>query len=382
MLDACGVPVQSVQRAHRRLEIDKKLAWRLAKVLQGDDPYAAVRHVPGTAAMRRLFKRAEARHVSPAVLERARSAIDGFEAFSDTHAPSRRTLEHMLSAYTMADVEEADVGHRREAAISLGYLWGVLAAAQMRTYIVQRSNERGLLDVASIGGFVGLQWIRPNVGWVVHRTKCQDDDGQAWQCPPGEALDPGVNPGSAPILRDYCSTPLPPMRRVAIESGFVIDELIQSDVGRSTATTCLTGEIYRGLAPGQQDERNRQGNLVVSARTPCEHFLLDVLMHEDVARDQNPELLVYGDFELGSDSVPIAKRQRNRIMPWKRLEHLGRGIRGAYTPCFKRYIEMLDECLERLGWTPSEFRLLRASIPYPVNPSTVAVQCVLPERAP
>lgn len=379
MVEAFGVPVQSVQRSYKRLGIDQKLAWRLAKALQSEDPFAAARHVPGRAAMRGLFKRAEQEEVAKAVIERARLAVDGFDRLADAHAPSRRAFDLMLSAHAGPAIEEVDVVHRKEATAALSYTWGVVARAQLRA-IVLRPGEAGLLDIASIGGFVDLQWVRPNVGWVINRKTFIDDKGRHFAPHATRPIDSRVEEGGVPLLRDYCSPSVPPTRRVQLEHGAAADELVQSDVGTSSLITCMTGELNLACSGRYRDEDNWQASAFVAARTPTEVLLVDVLLHKDVETAGGPRLLIHGDFEPGSETVPAGLRTRHRLMPWKDLEFLGAGLGSAYTPCFARYAEMLGDCLQRLGWEASEFELYRAQIEHPVIPSSVVVQYELPER--
>src|SRR5690606_27310219 len=97
---------------------------------------------------------------------------------------------------------------------------------------------------------------------------------------------------------------------------------VQANVGTSSATTCLVGELQRGWVPAYRDEHNRSGSLVASARTPCHILLFDALLHRDALVDADPRLLVFGDLEFQSETTPIERRSRNRLMPWKTLENL------------------------------------------------------------
>lgn len=379
MLAACGVSPQAVQRAYGQLHIDKKLAWRLGKVLQSDDPYVAARHIPGAAGMRALFDHARAEGIPAPVLERAREAIDRFDDFADAHARSRRAFDLMLSAHAASNLEEIDVIHRKEATIPQSYIWGVFAEAQLNTCIA-RVDESGLIDAVSISGYINLQWVRPNVGWVVKRGACCDDDGKPRSCPLPEPLDPTTRPGEVPLLKKYCSPVLPPMRRVRTSAGFMIDELVQDNVGTSSAATCVIAEIQRGWIPAFRDAHNRSGAYIAKSRTPCHMFLYDVLFHPDTLADVDPELLVFGDLEFGYEAAGVEHRSRHRLMPWKTLEDLGCGITRAYTSHFPPYVDMLADCFKHLGWDPAEFRLFRAAIEYPIIPSSVAIRYDLPER--
>jgi len=380
LLDACAVPPQTVQRSHKRLQIDKNLAWRLAKVLQEEDLHAAARHMPGLNAMRALFAFAEGQQVPPQLISEVRDSLEAFGRLVEDRAGNRKTFELMLSAQSSSPEEDTDAVYRKEATIAQSYLWGVIAQAQIRANIVRPSAKPGFLDVAAIGGFVGLRWIRPGTGWVVSRTRCMSDDGAALRQPVGEPIDPAISPGAVPLLREYCSPNLPRLRRSEVEHGFVTDELVTDEVGVASSATVMTGELYRALVRSTRDEHNRTGSYVQRARTPCEALLFDVLLHKDLLRRDPPTLSVFGDMEYGSEMAPTAARQRNRIMQWQKLASLGKGVAAAYTPHFARYTQMLASTMARLGWNPEEFSVFRVEIPYPILPSSVAVQCELPDQ--
>lgn len=426
VIESCGVAAHGVQRAHRRLGIDKKLAWRLAKVLQSEDPYAAARHMPGMIAMRTLFQHAE-RHGTPEQLIRdCRAAMGAFDRLVGEHAGSRKAFELMLAAHATSGVEETDVIHRREATVALSYTCGVIARAQVRTHLVRPSRDTpGTLDIGVIAGFAGLQWVRPNVAWPIHHRPGRAHPGpyrapSIWfetddrPRPPnpdgapvpvdgagpvrGEPLDPSVESGDVPLLARFCSD-LPSMRRVAIEQGVVVDELVQQNVGTSSAVTCLTGELFRDVAPegepapdpartpgpakapgpaGSQAPTHRAVH-VARARTPCELLLFDLLLHRDLLTDTPPELHIFADLELGSDALPVHQRTRHRMMAWHDVEHVAhehvaQGVKGAYTPYLPQYVDVLGWCLQRLAWVPSQFELFRTVVPHPVVPSTVGVR--------
>src|SRR5690606_9689607 len=121
-----------------------------------------------------------------------------------------------------------------------------------------RPNGRGAIDVATVGGFVDMQWIRPKVGWTISWRGRHDHRGSEWPVGEHRPLDPDLGPDDVPLLKKYCSSPLPPMRRFVGLRGAVIDEIVQSNVGRTSSTTCMVGEVNPGWMPqyteGEIDE--------------------------------------------------------------------------------------------------------------------------------
>src|SRR5690606_19789556 len=132
------------------------------------------------------------------------------------------------------------------------------------------------------------------------------------------------------LLSKYCSPARPTIRRATNSAGMIIDELIHDNVGTSSATTCLVGELRRGWYSAYPERGNHDLAYLTHARTPCEVLLFDVFFHRDMIADTNPKLAIFGDLEFESEPNDTKHRTRHRLMPWKKLETLGWGITGAY----------------------------------------------------
>jgi hypothetical protein len=375
-----GLP-GSVRRPHelqKALGIDKNLAWRIVRVVEAKDAFELGRHIPGRSAMR-SFLNAAADCVDETLIEAAQKADEGFERLIELHAGDRASMLMMMAGCARRGREQVDVAHRKAAFQGMSYIWGVQASAQLKTDIVHPSAEhRGFLDIASLRGFIGLRRMRPNVPWVIARGRSSDDDGVVRSPMVREPIDTCSGSDQVPLLRRFCSQPLPQFRRIVCEHGFVDDELVEGPIGNMGAVTCVTGEVVRNLGSYYRDEHNRWGTVNARLHTPCEVLVFDQFVHEDMFGRIQPKVGLHSDLS-GRMWIPVVARERDRLAVQVTAEYLGKGPSVAYTPHVPRYSEMLRYVFGKLGWDGERCDVYRVVMKYPVVPSTIAMTHELPE---
>ncbi len=383
ILEALPGHITRPHQLEKALKIDKQLSWRILKATRESDPFAAARHLPGPSGVRIFMEAAARSNVPSALTERASRALAEFDELVDVHAGDRLSLEMMMSAHAQRGREQADLAHRKLAFRGNSYLWGVQAKAQLKTDIAAPAQEKGLLDICSLQGFIGLRRLRANVPWVVSRARCVDNDGEARRTFAREPLDPGDQEGgdacAVPLLRAFCSKPLPEFRRVGGRHGFVEDALVEGPVGDTAAVTCITGEVGRAAASYYRDEHNRFGDFIARARTPCEALIFDQIVHEDVFGRLRPELAVYSEL-AESAPFPASGCHRNLLPVTETVEYLGRGTSVLHTPHVPQYAQMARYAFERLGWDAERFKVYRLRMQYPIIPTSVVLRYELPDR--
>jgi hypothetical protein len=374
--------VPRAQEVSEALAIPRKLGWQITRVVCETDPLLVGRYLPARGGMNTFLNGARRRNVPAPLIESAAAAVKEYERLIDTHADDRASLEMMLSACASRADEQTNDAWRKAAFMGNSYIWGVRAKAQLKTHFLFPGAERGRMDIASLRGFVGLRRMRPNVPWVVARARCTDDDGEVRRPFASEPLDKpqaGKDAGDAvPLLREFCSRPLPRFRRTIRQYGFVEDELVEGPVGNTAAITCITGEVSRAVASYYRSEHNRCGAVVARMRTPCEVLVFDQLVHEDLFGRISPELIVYSQLS-GGPSIPFAEMERDRLPMCAPVEYLGKGPLVAYTPHVPRYTEMVQYVFDRLELNGERFEVYRVVLPYPPIPTSVVMSHELPE---
>lgn len=366
------------QELARALGIDKTLSWRIANLVRVADPFEAAQHVPGTAGMRIFLRAAKKRDVPSELIDAARLAVREFDQLVEIHATDRTSLEMMLSSRARKGRERVDLEHRRAAFRANSYLWGIQARAQLKAHILHPSaTDDALFDVVSVLGFVGLRRIRADVPWVVYRAKIADDDGVQRRVAAREPIDAGSDRAAdsvgAPLLRDFCTHPLPQLSRLVSPAGTVEFEIAGGEVGNTGAITCMLGEIARNAGPCFREEHNQFVELVASVMTPCESLVFDQLVHRDLVDMGNAELAIYG--ALGGSTPPMTMDcHRFRLPVFEEVEPLGRGLNVLHTADVPRYVDLIRHVLQRVGWREEDFTAYRAKLAFPPLSTSVVVR--------
>jgi len=383
IMEALPGPITRPHQLQKALGIDKQLSWRILKATCESDPFAAAHHLPGPNGVKIFLDAAARNGVSSALMKRASRALAEFDELVDIHAGDRASIDMMMSAHAQRGREPADLAHRKLAFRGNSYLWGVQAKVQLRTDIAAPAREKGLLDICSLQGFIGLRRLRPDVPWVVSRGRCVDNDGQARRTFLREPLDArdreGGTVSAVPLLRAFCSKPIPEFRRIA-RHGFVEAELIEGPVGDTGAVTCITGEVGRAAASYFRDEHNRFGNFIASAWTPCETLIFDQIAHENIFGDLYPTLAVYSELGQLAPFLSSPESHRDLLPVTETVEYLGTGVFSLHTPHVPHYAQMARFAFERLGWDAERFKVYRLRMKFPIIPTSVVIRYDLPER--
>ncbi len=375
---------QRPQDLTRALGIDKKLGWKIGSLVQASDVFEAARHIPGKAGLRKFLDAARGVDVPYALIEDVIRAEQEYERLVSVHAGDRASLEMMLSGVSAQGRERLDLDYRRLAFRANSYIWGIQASTQFRAYFLHASaDDSDTIDVASVRGFVGLRRIRREVRWAIHQARIVDDDGVQRRSVLAEPLEPGdqdVGDGlDVPLMRSFCTTPLPQTRRVQARRGYVHHELVEGQVGNTARATCVLGDVVRGSAPRYREEHNECVELVMRANTPCETLVFDQLVHEGLFGGFRPQLAVYG--ELGGETPPrFAAEGRVTLPVVERVVYLGRGPGALHVPEIPRYSELVQRVFERTGWDGSAFEAYRVKMVFPPIPAAVVVSTDLGDR--
>src|SRR5688572_24493512 len=374
----------SIERAadlQRALDLRSTLAWQVYRLAYAAGPLAEASAIPGTTAMTRFFEAAAARGAPAPILSRARKALAEFKAVVHAHAGDRSAFDSMLSGIHGTGAPQIDLAHKRAAFKANSHIWGVRAKAQLACFVFQPSRDApDRLDLLGIRGLIGLRRLRRDASWVIARVRLFDADVQKPQrLDPGSAIDPvDDDSGGVPLLRRFCSQPLPKFKRVPAGNDFVNVELDANGIGNQSAITGLIGDVYHGLYQRYRDAIRSIHYMRSQVRTPVEVLVHDVLIYDGLFGGRPPELRVYGDHRGVDPAAP--DREIDALRLSESVAHLGRGADVLATPDVPRYAEMVRYALGRAGWDPERFDVYRCRVEYPVMPSTVSLEWELPEQ--
>lgn len=362
-----------------RFGIDKKLAWKIGRIVRAEDPFEAAKNLPGRAGMEKYLAAAHSRGVPVVCIDRVRAAFSEYQNLVRTHAPDRASFETMVSGARDGAPDRTELEQRKAAFRANSYLFGVHAKLQLRADFIHRSATPGRMDMVSVRGFIDLVRTRVDVSWPLGRLYYMDDKAEIHSPLQREPIDPPV-PGAAsrdgrgtvPLLRSFCSQPLPEIYEAVSPQGAPEAMLEGGTVGRTGAVTCLTGEMSRAHAPIYRDDQNRFAGLAVRCFTPCEALLCDHFVHRDLFGRMEYKTLRVSEMYRHATGVETIDRMR-LPMP-ERVVFLGTGLDVVGTPVYTRHRELAAHVFERTGWNPDEFYVYRLTVEHPVTPACIFMQ--------
>lgn len=363
----------------RDLGVDKTLAWKLSRIVTDPNLLAAIALVPGRSAQRILLDSFERVGAGEQLVEQARVALDTFEQMVKTHADDRETFEMMLSSVTDAGQAERDEAQRRLAFQGNSASWGVQARVRFCTYIACPSSDPDFGTTAVVGGLMDFRRLRRKIPWTLAATLWVDDDGRPMAEQPIVPLDPDVSGfDMIPLLRQYSSPGLPPIRRTRRADGVAQYQIVDGEVGNTGAFTCVTGWKYQRV-PKWRSAHDLTSEYSIGVSTPAELLQLDLLVHRESSPPFTPELHVYSLLP-GESPNPVGNRPRPEVQVCETVVPLAADLLDLDVFDIPNYGSMVDSVLAGMGHNRSEFVGYRVRMKYPLLSTNVAIRFPMPEK--
>jgi hypothetical protein len=371
------------QEISRQLGLNKNLAWKISKIVQAEDPVVALRQMPGEAGISIFLRAVEQAGANPALLTTAREAVKQYEQLIRVHSGDRATLEMLGSTLSPARQQSNDEQHRKLLFQGASFVWGAQARVILKIGLVGPSGSEssapghrpGELDFASLNCLIDFRRLRPDVTWIMASRNSNNDDGSDMRTSRLEAIDERYSDAEhAPLMADFCSQPLPTLRRF-VDGALFRYELVEGPVGNTGALTCAVGAIQRRI-PYYRTPTNEWGVHLASCDIPAELLILDLFLHRDFTFAIPPEPILYSH---QCHVAPEPQRDRYRLPLNEPLQDLGTGLLAPATPEVPHYDRMLKAMFDRMAWSPDEFHGFRMNIAYPAYPTAVALRYPLPD---
>lgn len=384
LIEATPGPTERPAALAQTLGIHAKLAWQAHRLAFAADPLAESGSMLGPVAMGRLLGAAARRGVPAERIKAVRGAQRDLERLIKRHAGSRAEFGTMLSALAEGGADQVDQAQKRAAFRAYSHILGVQAKMHLSCQAIQPSATRpDCGDCLAIRGLIGLRRFRHNAAWIISQTRYTRIEGGQRRTVASVPLDPRADAArGVSLLTDFCSRPLPEIRRVPMGVDNMDSiEIVGSGVGNASEVTCLVGDLYRDVAVRYRDEHNRYYINNLRVRMPCEALVFDVLVHESLVGFDQPGLSVFTDHR-GVDVIlerDLHARECDRLALRESLIYLGKGPRVMDAPGAPQYPKLIRYAFRQAGWNPDKFRVYRVRVDYPVVPTSVVVHFTLPE---
>jgi len=374
-----GADSNSPQNVARDFGLNKNLTWKISKIINSEDLIEAAPHVPGSSGVQILLKGFTKAGVEGPPINRVRAAAESFEKMVEVQVGDRATLELVLDGMAGADHDRLEMSRRLSFRGNSG-IWGVQAKTRLTSnFIIPNADDPAKLDIATIRGYVGFRRLRPSVRWPLFRIREWGDSSEPMlNAPRWNGIDP-ANANGANLMTSFNTGRLPDIEPVVTEAGMDY-VLMPGPVGNFGAVNCFQGEYMRQAVSGFAEDNDPVGEFGVAASVPCEHLVMDLIVHESLEYAFDPQVLVFGrEFSQGQRT---GDEDHEALLPIRdKVNRLSGKPPVVTTPLVPQYSGMFALACEQLGVNPRELRGYRLLMKYPPMGATVVQRFDLPERA-
>ncbi len=376
VLAAIGADPGRPFRMAGALGLNKNLAWKVARIVNAPSGYEAVQHVPGPGGIKILLAALAKHGAGERELDELRGALDAFDRMVRVHSGDRATLELMLGSIAPDRVDPQRLESNRKLSFQgNSATWGVQARVRVGVQLIAPSADNPEeVDVGTVAGFLDFRRLRPTA-WplLMNIGYSEDDRGEPAHRPlAGDPNDP-------PLLRDFCTSPLPEIRTVPRPDGKTY-ELCEGPVGHTAASNCIFGWLARNVGSAYREgDEYEVAELMVQLNTPVEILVHDFLVHRELPFRGAPELHLYSLMH-GPVPFPLWKQEHHRIPCAETLEELGEGPPLMPTPHVPRHRELVQTACAGAGWDLADFRGYRLVMRYPPIPTMPVLSYPLAKR--
>ncbi|MBN1514187.1 MAG: hypothetical protein JXB13_19380 [Phycisphaerae bacterium] len=311
-----------------------------------------------------IFLRAAESSLGKEGVGTARMAVGEFQTIVKTDLGGWDMLDMAISSWLPEARVKAELVSGRQVYSGLCSMFGVTAAVQLATAVLHPDAAGQNCDVAIVGGSLGLRRLRP--GKEVPIESLGPRPGEPDPSSSVESLSDAQNPDDLPLLKPFCSSPLPPFR--VITTGHLRDFVMSGDgFGVRSAVDLCLGIVSRSVRPLYQPESGPRIRVAASATisVPVKKLVFNVLLDDDMYRGCEPELILYRTHERGPASPNDPGRDIDRMESAASIQYLGRGPHCFHVTEFARHVELVQYVCDRMGWDINRLRGYRCRVQYP-----------------
>jgi hypothetical protein len=381
LIASTGADPAKTRDTARRLNLSNNLVWPVSRFINAEDIVTAGSEVMDRVKFEKICDACEAKGAPLNLVVQARRAIDMFEELITVSAGDRQSFSLLLTGLGFQDVTQRQESTRKMAFLSNSSLWGVQCRLSFKTVIfAPNAEDPDEVDAIRVFGMVDFRRLRP-VPWPLYRMHGYGDDGSIR---PGTGIPiepPPEGAGPVPLLRDYCSQPLPDLRAVKRDYGQRFD-LCEGPIGNAGLLTCVIADrLVKWQSVYRVPEKDEFMGALFDLVTPLEHMLFDVFVHQDLPLTGPPESTLLDRLTAPRGFDPENDPYRQLPLSNKVLR-LGPGLLGNASAHYPQYAPLMDHVFRKSELDPREFQGYRLSIRYPQIPTAADLQWRLPERTP
>ena len=356
-------------------DLSQSATSRLVSAVRQGDPLATLSLIPGPEALQQMLRGAQAAGVGPARVRAAEEAVARLRAFLDIEVGNRGTLDALLVDWVHEARGSFELRQKAAAFKAMSAIRGVQAQTVMTTAIVHPSLQPGLCDSVGIDALLGCRRLRPS--GVLRLTGVQMAAPE--EVAPFTALDGSPLQTMRDLLLAGFSTVAPERIDTARHGNQLELTVRELPLGKGTepGEDLVCSQLFRGSPRLQRGDGPPHAGAFGQAEPPCEHYVLDVLLHDDVWPGVVPELHIFDTVVRGLAHADDPSRNGDRLDLLETVQTLGRGPDAFRLPQYPRYVELVRHVCGRLGWDATRLRGFRVKVRYPIYGSQTALTFAL-----
>ena len=359
------LPSRSPRDLARRLNVHRTLASRLLAALKMSDSLAVVSNLPGRQGLNLILQSA-AEIIGPETVDRAQAALHEFESIVENGLGGRDVLEVALGAWLPETRDRFELGCKQQVYRGLCGLVGATADVSIGALIRYPSEDGLNANQILLFGLVGLRRLYPGadipIGTLGLIPGTRTPTGAVIENLPGSP-----DPNGAPLIAEFCSPSLPPLREIRL--GNYRQYLLPGEsIGSNSTVDIFTGLLVRNIGPlcnppfGPQ-RRTGGANMV---EVPTKSMIMDLFVEERETPLKGVQMFVHRTGQRGGVDPNDPLREIDRVRSNEVVKVLGSGPDRFGMSEVYRYPELIRYVCDRVGLDWSTLVGHRCRVEYPL----------------
>lgn len=350
----------------RYLGVKRFSCQELLSALESGQPGPGMlTRVPGLAALTAIIAAMRTVGMDEAVVTGFESSVSHFRDFLERAGGNQRTLAKRLhadedqvdgnwsgtSSFAPAPSFESDVEPEQQLFAAAKKLIGCWGLVQNSTQILAPNETNPeIVDLLWAFGISGhtVRWGSPPLVFR-HNTGGETSP-----------IEHETSSHEQVLLTEFCSTPTPRLTLSPVDGQdvFVLDHPPEKPVD------IMTYKYTNMLSPLSRNHVSHMLELWIALNRPVEALLMDVFLHESLAKVSQTDLDVHLVHVL--QGVQRGGRWSTRMPNKPAMKVLGMGLGETSSNLYPRQRELLTRLFEKKNLNPDEFVGYRCEIRYPL----------------
>ena len=339
---------------------------RLLRAVGHPNPLGVLLQLPGPQPLRRVLTSAEDCGASAASVATARAAIDRFDDLVRSQEGGRSAFTSVLSAWVPEARREYELRRRQNLFRAYSEWRGAQQDVEIATMALTPSKTKDHVDVTMLQALLGVMRHRPEVQVELEAIEIIEFEGEREP----KSVEIGSRKRSGPFgpgrLDRFCVNP--PAKLNTIQTGARRRQTLASkSFGRESLADCIVAHHHEAAMDLAAYHGDRPDPYLLNIQaTPVHKLLMDLFVHQDLLVDGDPKLFVYAVHGKLPAYPNQADRDLDLVDTLDEIELFAGNASRLAVPEVPNYVPMVKEVLFGLGRQPSEFRVARVAMDYPV----------------